>query len=163
SSVVGAENLVMAETGSTYLIEKDDKYEIRDTRTGRVIDARKLSYSEAPRVDSEARNVVFGNDGRSLLFVTEQGEAKTLRRWTFGTPDIETVRTIGRTGDHEWIDEVGGSLYTIGNEGVVSYDIKTGKPRRRVATVVRTELVGAAVNRRGDQVASLTAEKLSST
>jgi outer membrane protein assembly factor BamB len=151
SSVAGGEDLVLSESGRVYLVKKDGKHEIRESRTGQLVAARKFEGAQ-PEVDRAARSVVFGKDGRSVLFVWRQEDQKALWRWDWGSSDVAKVATFKATGSHDWIDEADGAIYTIGDEGSIGYDMRTGQARRSTKILPRMQLTGAAVSPRGDQV-----------
>lgn len=150
SAVFGIEGLTLSPQGDRYLARSEDVYQVRETRTGKLLFSKKFDSSGLED------GMVFTADGSSVLLARYEDEkTRAVLRWDFGSGQVTTISHIGQTGRYVRFDEPRGEVYTVGSDGVFRYRLQTGEGLTPPRAVERIKLVAAAVSPDGKTAAGI--------
>lgn len=140
-----------------YLVEneKDDQFEAREWRSGKILSAQKFVS------DEPGDEAAFDLDGSGLFFLLWEDGKGLVTHWDFRTGKVETISSFNGTGSSKAkIDAVRRQVYTVGADGLHRYSLDTGaaliageRPRPPV-------LKAAAISPDGTRVAIVVNETL---
>lgn len=149
------DDVVLSDDGALFAarVQYDAPIEIRDTRTGQLIVARKFEDDLKPDIDQSrtGRKTVFSPDRSALLFVAQVEGETALYRWQFSSNAVEKVTPLADFEGEAVID--GGKIYALADTGIRTYRISDGKPLLSANGSRRLSPAAAAVSHDGKRAA----------